>query len=400
MAGNNGGPWGGGGRGGGDDDDRDRDRPDGRRPENGPQIPEFEEFVTKTRDQLRVLMGGGGRGGNGGGQGPGAGGPQVTRGMVGLGLVVAVGAWLAASFYTVRPEQRSVELLFGAFHQVGNPGLNFAPWPVVTRVVLNVTEEQVVEIGGPRASDDESLMLTGDENIVDVQFNFVWNIDPTRPEQYLFNLAEPEQTVAIVAESVMRELVAQSEFSPLLNRDRQTISDQLALQVQQTLDSYDSGVNVVRVNLLPLRAPDVVVDYEEFDESGNAVTVQTSPQDAYLDVQSASAEQNRVRNQANVYANQALAGARGRAAAVLEGAIGYEAETVNAAEGSASRFLSVLAEYSRAPEVTRERLFLEAMGEVYGDMDVILMESDQAGADVVPYLTLDRLRNPTSGGNN
>lgn len=397
MAGNTGGPWGGGGRGGGDD--RDRDGQDGRRPENGPQIPEFDEFVSKTRDQLRVLMGGGGRGGNGG-QGPGSGGPQVTRGMVGLGLLGALALWLYASFYTVRPEQRSVELLFGAFHQIGDPGLNFAPWPVIRPYVLNVTEEQVVEIGGPRASDDESLMLTGDENIIDVEFDLVWNISETRPDLYLFNLAEPEQTVAVVAESVMRELVAQSDFSPLLNRDRQTISNQLETLVQQTLDSYDSGVNVVRVNLLPLRAPDVIVDYEEFDERGNPVTVQTSPQEAYLDVQSAEAEQNRVRNQANVYANEALAGARGRAAAVLEGAIGYEAETVNTAEGAASRFLSVLAEYSRAPGVTRERLFLETMGDVYGNMDVILMEDGQSGASVVPYLPLDRLQTQTTGGNN
>lgn len=241
-------------------------------------------------------------------------------------------------------------------------------------------------------------MLTGDENIVDVQFNLVWNISADQPDQYLFNLAEPEQTVAVVAESVMRELVAQSDFGPLLNSDRQAISDQLHALVQQTLDSYDSGVNVVRVNLLPLRAPDVEVEYEEFDENGNPVTVRTSPQEAYLDVQSAEANQNQVRNQANVYANEALAAARGQAAEVLERAIGYEAETVNAAEGNASRFLSVLAEYARAPEVTRQRLFLETMGEVYGDMDIILMENGEGGSDVVPYLPLDRLQ--SGGGNN
>lgn len=210
MAGNSGGPWGGGGNngsGGGDDDNRNNG---GRKPGNdSPNIPEIDELVNKGREQLRVLMGGGDgtrRNGSGGGGGTG---PQLTRGTIGLGLLGAIALWLFASFYTVRPEERSVELLLGDFLEIGDPGLNFAPWPIVTREVIGVTTERNIDIGTSRSGMDAGLMLTGDENIVDIDFQVVWNI--TNPEAYLFNLASPPQTIEAVAESAMREIISQSD---------------------------------------------------------------------------------------------------------------------------------------------------------------------------------------------
>ena len=175
MSGNTGGPWGGGGnKGSGGDDNRGNG---GRRPGNdGPNIPEIDDLVNKGREQLRVLMGGGGSGNNRGGAGGGAGGPQLTRGTVGIGIGLAVIAWLALSFYTVRPEERSVELFLGEFTQVGEPGLNFAPWPIITYEKVQVTQEQRIDIGTSTSGGDAGLMLTGDENIVDIDFQVVWNI--------------------------------------------------------------------------------------------------------------------------------------------------------------------------------------------------------------------------------
>jgi membrane protease subunit HflK len=402
MAGNNGGPWGGGGNDGGDDDDRFRpngDRDGGRRPSNEPQIPEFDEIVNKTKDQLRVLIGGGdGRGNNGGGMGGGAGGPQVTRGMVGLGALAAVALWAFSSFYTVRPEQKSVELFLGEFSAIGEPGLNFAPWPLVTAEIVNVTQEQTIDVGvGRGAAADAGLMLTGDENIVDIDFQVVWNI--TEPDRFLFNLADPEPTISAVAESAMREIIAQSELAPILNRDRGAIADGVLDQLQTTLDSYDAGVNIIRVNLQAVNPPSEVIAVEDID--GNVR--QTSPLAAFRDVQDAEQERDRLQNLADAYANRVTAAARGDAARVLENAEGYRARVVNEAQGEASRFLAVLEEYQKAPEVTRQRLYLETVEAVFGSTDIILLDDNgQGGGGVVPYLPLNEVRRPatTNGGSN
>lgn len=381
MAGNTGGPWGGGGNngsGGGDDDNRNSG---GRKPNNdGPNIPEIDELVNKGREQLRVLMGGGGGGNNRGGAG-GGGGPQLTRGTVAIGIFLAVAAWLAASVYTVKPEEQSVELLLGDFLEIGNPGLNIAPWPVVTREVIAVTTERNIDIGTSRAGMDAGLMLTGDENIVDIDFQVVWNI--RNAEQYLFNLADPPQTIEAVAESAMREIISQSELAPILNRDRGAISDQLAEEIQLTLDSYQSGVQIVRVNFDKADPPEPVIA-------------------SFRDVQDAEQERDQLQNLADAKANQLLAGARGQAAQLLEEAEGYRARVVNEAAGEASRFSAVLTEYQNAPEVTRKRLYLETMEEVLGGVDIILLDENAGGGQgVVPYLPLNELRRttPTEGSN-
>jgi membrane protease subunit HflK len=378
MAGNNGGPWGGGGNNGGDD----KRGGGGKRPgQDGPQIPELEEIVKKGQEQLRVLMGGGrGRGGNGsGGQGGQPGGPALTKGTIGLGLLAAAVVWSFASFYTVKPEEQSVELFLGKYSQTGNPGLNFAPWPVVTKEVVIVTRERTVDIGVGNRGGDAGLMLTGDENIVDIDFQVVWNIND--PAKFLFTLENPDLTIQAVSESAMREIIAQSNLAPILNRDRGAIASKLQELIQFTLDSYDSGINIVRVNFDRADPPKEVIA-------------------AFLDVQAAEQERDQLEKEADAYANKKQAEARGQSAQILQVAEGYRARVVNEAEGEASRFSAVLSEYQKAPEVTRQRLYLETMEEVLGNVDKIILDSNtQGGQGVVPYLPLNELRR-NSGGTN
>ncbi|MEP3845576.1 MAG: FtsH protease activity modulator HflK [Paracoccaceae bacterium] len=377
MAGNSGGPWGGGGNSGGNGGGRDPQDPNrgGRRPnEEGPSVPEIDELVKKGQEQLRVLMGGGG--GRRNGTGGGTGGPQLTRGTIGLAVLGAIALWMFASFYTVRPEEKSVELFLGKFSSVGEPGLNFAPWPVVTKEVIAVTREQTEEIGVGGRGGDAGLMLTRDENIVDIDFQVVWNI--TEPDKFLFNLRDARPTIRAVSESAMREIIAQSELAPILNRDRGAIADRLLDLIQLTLDSYDSGVNIVRVNFDKADPPQSVID-------------------AFRDVQAAEQERDRLQNVADAYANRVLAEARGEAAQMLEQAEAYRAQVVNEAEGEASRFSAVLGEYEKAPEVTRKRLYLETMEQVLGRVDKIILDDDAGGGQgVVPYLPLNELRRGTN----
>jgi modulator of FtsH protease HflK len=381
MAGNSGGPWGGGGGNKGGDDDR-RNNGGGRRPgdEGGPQIPEIDELMRKGQEQLRVLMGGrGGRGGAGGGGGEGGPrGPIFTRTTVGLGVLAAVGLWAFSSFYTVRPEEQSVELFLGEFYKIGNPGLNFAPWPLVTAEVVNVTSERTEDVGTARNGDSMGLMLTTDANIVDIDFQVVWNIND--PAKLLFNLRDPRQTVQSVSESVMREIIAASTLAPILNRDRGLIADTAMQNIQSTMDAYDSGITIVRVNLDKADPPAEVID-------------------SFREVQAAEQERDRLQRQADAYANRVLAEARGEAAQILEEAEGYRAQVVNNALGEASRFSSVLAEYEKAEDVTRNRLYIETMEKVMSQIDKTILDNSIVGGDggqgVVPYLPLNELRRST-----
>ena len=374
MASKNGGPWG-----GGNDDDDDRRNSGGQRPTE-PQLPEIDQIVRKGQEQLRVLMGGRGGGGIGGG-GAGGGGPKFTRGTALLGLLVVAVLWVMASFYTVRPEEQSVEFFLGEYSATGNPGLNFAPWPIVTAEVIAVTREQTEDIGVATSVRSQSgLMLTTDENIVDIDFQVVWNIND--PAKFLFNLRDPQATIRAVSESAMREVIAARELAPILNLDRAVIATQAHDLIQGILNSYDSGMNVVRVNLDKADPPREVID-------------------AFRDVQAAEQERDRLVRQSDAYANRVLAGARGEAAQTLEEAEAYRAQVVNEAEGEASRFLAVLEEYRLAPEVTRKRLYLETMEVVLGRVDKIILDDSSGGQGVVPYLPLNELRKgATTGGNN
>ncbi|MEM7753345.1 MAG: FtsH protease activity modulator HflK [Pseudomonadota bacterium] len=378
MANNGGGPWGGGGgnRGGGDD------RRPGRPGQDGPQIPEIDEIMKKGQEQLKVLMGGrGGRnpnGGDGGGEGP-----KLTKGTLGIGALIALAIWAFNSFYTVRPEEQSVELFLGEFSAIGNPGLNFAPWPVMTYEVIPVTREQSEDIGTGRtgSSGGDGLMLTTDENIVDIDFQVVWNI--SNAADFLFNLRDGPETVRAVSESAMREIVAESQLAPLLNRDRAATAQRAEELIQSTLNSYQSGINIVRVNLDRADPPREVID-------------------AFRDVQAAEQERVRLQREADGYANRVTAQARGEAAQILEQAESYRARVVNEAQGEASRFTAVLGEYQAAPEVTRRRLYIETLEKVLGDVDKIILDEGAGGGGqgVVPYLPLNELRRPQAQGGN
>lgn len=396
------GPWGGGGggNGGGRDDDDQGKPPAGRpwggqqQPPNGPrrpgqggeQMPEIEELMKKGQERLRVLMGGrGGGGGTGGGGRPGSG-PNfsMNRSTLAIAGLVALGLWAFASFYRVQTNEQSVEFLFGRAVSVGTEGLNFAPWPVVRAEVVPVTNERVTEIGTGRAGPmDSGLMLTRDQNIVDMEYQVVWNIRD--PQMYLFNLADPADTIRAVAESAMRDIIARSELAPILNRDRGAIATDLREAVQRTLDEYQSGLNVVRVNL------------DRADPPGEVI-------DAFREVQAAQQERDRLENEADAYANRVLAQGRGNAAQILEQAEGYRAEAVNSAQGEAARFNSIYEEYVKAPGVTRRRMYLETMEQVLGDVQKIILGEGLSGdSGVVPYLPLDQLRGgagqtPNQGG--
>lgn len=396
-----GGPWGGGGGpGNGDDEQGPKGRDEERRPQggrkpgnDGSQMPEIDEIVRKGQEQLRVLMGGRGKGGmnGGGGGGRGPDGPRITKQGLVLGALALVAVWSYMSFYTVKPEERSVELMLGKFSTVGNPGLNFAPWPLVTAEIVQVTNERQTDVGLGRSGEDGGLMLTRDQNIVDIGFQVVWNIED--PAKYLFNLADPADTIQAVSASAMRDIIARSELSPILNRDRGAIATDLRMAVQTNLDTYNAGLNVIRVNFEKADPPREVID-------------------AFRSVQAAQQERDRLEKEADAYANRVTAGARGEAARLLEESEAYRAQVVNNASGEASRFTSVYNEYVKAPDVTRKRMYLETMERVLGGMNKVILDGvsgGEAGQGVVPFLPLNdlgRMSTPaagaaaTTGGNN
>jgi membrane protease subunit HflK len=378
MAGN-GGPWGGGG---GDDKDRganDGNRPPPRRPNEGQPLPEIDELMRRGQEQLRVLMGGRG---NGPRQpnGAGGGGPAIGKSGLVFGGLAAVALWGFMSFYTVKPEESSVELFLGEFSGMGVEGLNFAPWPLVSAEIVQTTRQRDTVIGsGAQGEMDNGLMLTRDQNIVDIQFGVVWNIND--PAKYLFNLSDPEGTIRAVSESAMRDIIARSELAPVLNRDRGLIASDLQIAVQGTLDSYNSGISVVRVNFDRADPPSEVIN-------------------AFREVQAAQQERDRLEKEADAYANRVTAAARGQSAQLREEAEGYRAQVVNDAQGEASRFLAVYAEYIKAPEVTRERMYLETMEKVLGGMNKVILDGvsgGEAGQGVVPFLPLNDLGSMSKG---
>jgi membrane protease subunit HflK len=374
MSNNDQGPWGGDGPKKGDGKENGKHIPEKQSGQNngGNQMPpELDEIVKKGQEQLRLLMGGkAGKSGNGGNQG----GSPISMGKrpIYLGLIALAVLWLFTSFYRVDTSEQSVELLFGKYLETGEEGLNFAPWPIVTKEIVPVTRENTEEIGVGRSgrASDQGLMLTRDENIVDIDYQVVWNINDA--QKFLFNIAGPQETIRAVSESVMREIVARTNLTPILTTGKGKIEQELQALIQQTLDSYESGVRIVRVNL------------DKADPPGDVAN-------AFKEVQAAEQTKDTLEKQADAYSNKVVAEARGEAAQLQQQAEGYRAQVINEAVGEASRFKAVYAEYAKAPEVTRKRLYIETMERVLSSVDKILIDQGANGQGVLPYLPVNEL---------
>jgi membrane protease subunit HflK len=353
-----GGPW------------RNNPGPWGSGPQStGPTPPDLEELLRRSQDRLKTVLPGGGLGG---------------RGLLIL-IVVAIIAWLLSGFYRVEPDEQGVVLRFGRFVETTQPGLNYhMPYPIesvltpkVTRVNRTDIGMQTLEtrVGGQRDVPQESLMLTGDENIVDIDFSVFWVI--SNAGDYLFNIQNQEETIKAVAESAMREVIGRSDIQPILTGARQVTEGGVQELMQRTLDDYHAGVTITQVQLQKVDPPSQVID-------------------AFRDVQAARADQERLQNEARSYANRIVPEARGQSAQIMQGAEAYKQRTVAEAEGQTSRFNQVLEEYHKAPDVTRKRLFLETMERVFGGTDKIIIDK-QAGQGVVPYLPLGDLQPAAPG---
>ncbi|OXT00369.1 HflK protein [Notoacmeibacter marinus] len=365
--GGGGGPWGGGDKGGGRNNG-----PWGNGPQRprGPQnsAPDLEDIIRRGQDRIRRMGGGGQRDGGGGGNGGlGAG---MIAGIIAVGVA---GVVLFQSFYTVQPDQIGVELLFGKPKQeFSEPGLHFHFWPLET-VDKVTTAEKLVTIGTNNSSRDTSgLMLSGDQNIVDVVFSIAYQVSD--PSKYLFAVSDPDDMLRQVGESAMREVVGRRPAQDIFRDNRAEIAEQVRETVQVTLDDYNSGLSVNAISIEDVAPPSQVAD--AFDE-----------------VQRAEQDEDRFVEESNRYSNQVLGQARGEAAQILEGAAGYKNRVVQEAMGEAQRFSSIYEEYAKAPEVTRKRLFLETMENVFRNSNKVIVEQGASGTNgVVPYLPLNELQ--------
>jgi modulator of FtsH protease HflK len=346
-------------------------------PPSGSSPPDLEDLLRRGQDKLRNVLPGGGLGGTG---------------VVIIGLL-AVALWLASGIFQVAPDELGLVMRFGKFNRKVDPGLGYHyPYPIESVEIPKVTRVTPIQIGvrfvedarrGTQTRDvpEESLMLTGDENIVDVDFTVFWVVGAgtTGASDFRFNLQNPEGTVKAVAESSMREVIGRSELEPVLTGGRQKIEDEVRDLVQKTLDQYRAGIAVTQVQMLKVEAPAQVID-------------------AFRDVQAAQADQERAQNEARTYAGRVVPEARGRAAQLGQSAEAYREQTVAEARGQADRFSKVYDEYKKAPDVTRQRLYLETMERLFGGTDKIIVDQAQGGQGVVPYLPLPELRNrPTAG---
>ena len=351
--GGNGGPW-------------------GPRPGGPGQQPDLEEILRRSQDRLRQAIPGGRMGG-----------------PIGILIAVILVGVIGFFGFTVRvnPDELGIVLRFGEFVRQLPPGLNFRlPYPIEEVELPKVTRIHRMEIGMRGSSDtrdatttvrdvsEESLMLTGDENIVDIDFVVLWQIN--NAPDYLFNIQNPEGTVKAVAESAMREIVGQSDIEPILTAARAETESKVQALIQRILDGYGAGIRIVQVQLQKVDPPAQVID-------------------AFRDVQAARADQERLQNEAQAYANRVVPEARGEAERILQAAQGYRDRVIAEAKGEADRFENVLNEYLKAPDVTRRRIFIETMQEVLSNTDKIIID-EKGGSGVVPYLPLSELQKRTS----
>jgi len=339
--GNGGGPWGQGG---------------------GGQPPDLEDILKRSQDRMKQVMDGGGL--------PG---PLV---LLAAAAACALVAW-HAFFFRVNADEVAAVLRFGKFERTEKPGLHLRmPYPVDEVIIKKVTNQRIMDIGtrttsGSSNRGDSTMMLTGDENIVDLRFAVYWRVKLDELGKYLFNIAEPETTVREVGESVMREVVGQTPLLSLLTEARTDVQKAVQKRMQEILDGYGAGVKIDQVQLKEVDPPQEVVA-------------------AFREVQAASQDRETKIKEAQKYAEQVVPVAKGDADRIKANAQGYRDQTVAEATGQATRFLKVYEEYKKAPDVTRQRLYLETMERVLGGAEKIIIDS-KSGSGVVPYLPLNEL---------
>jgi membrane protease subunit HflK len=349
-----------------------------QQPGGGSRPPDLEEILRRSQDRLRSVMPG-----NLGGRG------------IALIVLVVVVLWGFSGFFRVEPDELGVVLRFGKFTREVQPGLNYhLPYPIETALTPPALRVNKTDIGIRSVEDvrrgtsvrelpEESLMLTGDENIVDVDFSVLWRVKPNQVGDYLFNVQNPEGTVKAVAESAMRQVIGRSNVQRLLTggssthqpstgpRNEKDVESAVQDLMQKTLDSYGAGILIQNVQLQRVNPPSEVID-------------------SFLDVQAARSDSERAQNEAQTYANRVVPEARGRAAKITQDGEAYREQTVAEATGETSRFLQIYEQYKKAPAVTRERMYLETMERVLGSNNKTIIDTGpQGGPGVVPYLPLN-----------
>ncbi len=364
-----GGPWGGGPRGGGPWGGGPRDNGGGPGPgPRRPRPPDFEELLRRSQSQFRRFLPGGFGTGSG----------------IAIAIVAVVVIWLASGFYRVLPDEVGIVLRFGAYNRMTQPGLNYhLPSPIETALTPSVTRVNRIEIGyrsgeteaGREAAagqvPEEGLMLTGDENIVDINFTVFWVIKDAK--EYLFNIRDPELTVKSASESAMREIVGETLIAQALAEGRAKVEADTSSLLQAILDSYGAGIAVTQLQLQRVDPPAEVIN-------------------SFRDVQAALADQARLRNEAEAYRNSILPAARGDAVQVEQQAEGYRLATVARAQGDAARFLSVYRAFKTSQDVTVQRLYLETIEEVLKNSNKVIIDKSAEGrGGVLPYLPLPAL---------
>lgn len=355
-----GGPWGG---------DGNKQGPWGQGPKKpggggngggGPTPPDIEEMLRKSQDNLKKFM----PGGVGSGK------------MIIFGLFVLVALWIASGFYKVASDEQGVQLVFGKYVTQTNPGLHWNfPSPVGDVLTPKVTKINKVEIGTTNnrsrtGGAGQSLMLTGDQNIADIEFAVLWNVKDAA--SFLFNIRDPETTVRAASQSAMREVIGQMSLEKITTEGRSKIAQDAQDLIQQILDDYKSGISIKGVELAKADPPQAVIE-------------------AFHDVQSARQDKERKQNEAAAYRNKIVPTARGEGQKLIQDAEGYKERVIKDAQGEAKRFTSVYESYVANKDVTRDRLFLETMQEVLKGSDKVIMDNKNGGTGVVPYLPLGEL---------
>ncbi len=362
------GPWGNGPTGGGSSGGGGG----GYRPE--PPQADLDEVLRKAQQAFKGMFGGGAGGSYSGGNGSSG----RTLILVGLAMLVL---WMASGIYRVNSDELGVVLRFGKYHRTASPGLNYHfPYPVETVQIPSVTSVNKVEVGfrsglsetGGRTFDKESLMLTGDRNIVYIDFEVQWKVDVNSPEDFLFNVRDPAGMIKPVAESAMREVIGRNDLGDILTTAQSKIAEETKNIMQEMLDSYDAGIEIIAVNLSRPDVPAPVID-------------------EFQDVKRAEQDRSTAESVAEGYRNEIIPRAKGLSVKMIQEAEAYKNKVVAEAQGDVARFLSVYDEYKLAKDVTRKRIYLETMEEMMSGMQKVIVDQ-KSGNGVQPYLPLQQLQ--------